>query len=84
MSFLMLFYFLSTSKKSLHTDVLYNTSEAAFEHQPSAIELGLVKHILQRPKLLCFLFHHLCISIHLRQTYQVSILNFENYVSKIG
>ena len=56
-------FFLSTSKRSLPTDVLYNTSEAAFQRQPSAIELGLVKHILQRAKLL-FFFSIICVSIH--------------------
>ena len=40
-------FFLSTPKRSLPTDILYNTSEAALQRQPSAIELGLVKHILQ-------------------------------------
>ena len=59
-------FFLSTSKRSLPTDihVLYNTSEAAFQRQPSAIEFGLVKHILQRAKLL-FFFSIISVSIHL-------------------
>ena len=52
MSFFLHFLFLLTSKRSLSTNILYNiqNSEVAFQHQPSAIELGLVKHILQRAK----------------------------------
>ena len=53
-------FFLPTSKGSLPTDVLYNTSEAAFQHQPSATE-----HTLQRAELLFFLSSIICVSIHL-------------------
>ena len=45
--FLCISFFLQTSKRNLPTDVLYSTSEAAFQQQPSAIE-----HILQRAELL--------------------------------
>ena len=59
--FLCVSFFLSTLKRSLPTDVLYvyNTSEAAFQHQPSAIE-----HILQRAELL-FFFSIICVSIYM-------------------
>ena len=62
MSFFVCFLFSVdvASKRSLPTDVLYvyNTSEAAFQHQPSAIE-----HIL-RAELLCF-FSIICVSIYM-------------------
>ena len=53
-------FFLSTSKRSLPTDILYNTSEEAFQRQPSPVlNLGLL-NISYKELSVDFLFHHLC------------------------
>ena len=89
MSFLCISFFLSTSKRSLPTDVLYvyNTSEAAFQHQPSAIE-----HISQRAELFFFSISCIYIYIHPNNTVEIrTVLSLVNvsmqqltFISSLG
>ena len=82
-------FFLSTSKRSLPTHVLYvyYTSEAAFQHQPSAIE-----HISQRAELFFFSISCIYIYIHPNNTVEIrTVLSLVNvctqqltFISSLG